>query len=183
MLTILIVVLGCNISFILNDRIYTAIKFVENLQNTNIHWFLSGGIKYDLGETISEAEKMAIQISKHNRNLTYKINNNWQYIYDTKSTNTVENFIMLQYYLNKINNTNNFMYDKLYVVTSKFHYNRAHKITNEILNEQLNWILSDLELNDSVYWEKIHIKNVNNDINKATEFKKSINFELYFDFI
>ena len=42
--------------------------------------------------------------------------------------------------------------------------------SNKIIkNNEFNWILSDLELHDSRYWETIHIRNVDNDINKALE--------------
>ena len=59
-------------------------------------------------------------------------------------------------------------YSKVYVVTSDFHFARAEKFANKIIeNNKFNFILSDLELHDSRYWETIHIKNVDNDIKKA----------------
>jgi len=58
-------------------------------------------------------------------------------------------------------------YDDIYVITSEFHYNRANKIAEKILDTETKWILGDEKLNDSYYWEKIHIKNVEDDINKA----------------
>ena len=59
-------------------------------------------------------------------------------------------------------------YSKIYVVTSDFHFNRASIFADKIIeNNNFNWILADLELHDSRYWETIHIKNVDNDIKKA----------------
>ena len=60
---ILLILLGCNISYLLNDRISTAIQFANKFNNTNINWFLSGGIKNPNIDTITEAEKMALEIS------------------------------------------------------------------------------------------------------------------------
>jgi hypothetical protein len=40
----------------------------------------------------------------------------------------------------------------------------ANKI---IENNNFEWILSDLELHDSRYWETIHTRNVDNDVEKA----------------
>jgi hypothetical protein len=59
-------------------------------------------------------------------------------------------------------------YSKVYVVTSDFHFKRAEMFANKIIeNNEFNWILSELELHDSRYWETIHIRNVDNDTNKA----------------
>ena len=56
----LIVLLGCHINYIMDDRINTAIVVISSLQNenTNIEWFLSGGIKDKSISIISEADKM-----------------------------------------------------------------------------------------------------------------------------
>jgi hypothetical protein len=58
-------------------------------------------------------------------------------------------------------------YSEIVVITSDFHYNRASKIAGKIIDKEISWILSDAELEDSRYWEKIHIKNVDDDVNKA----------------
>jgi uncharacterized SAM-binding protein YcdF (DUF218 family) len=64
--------------------------------------------------------------------------------------------------------TNQDKYSKVYIVTSDFHFARAEMFANKIIeNNHFNWILSDIELHDSRYWEKIHIKNVDNDIIKS----------------
>ena len=179
MFNLLLVVLGCNISNLLHDRIYTAVHFVQQFNNTNIHWFLSGGIKNPNEDTMTEAEKMSIEISKYKATDMRTNANNWTYIYDIKSTNTAENFIMLQTFISNTNNSN-IVYDDLYVVTSQFHYNRANKFTEELLSVTPKWILGDLELEDSNYWEKIHIRNVKSDIHKAKNINLSSDFRLHF---
>ena len=44
------------------------------------------------------------------------------------------------------------------------------------------WILGDLELQDSTYWEKIHIRNVHSDIHKAQNNEKLNNLHSQFHF-
>jgi hypothetical protein len=163
-MNILLILLGCNISYLLNDRINTAINFVGKFNQTNVDWFLSGGIKNPNEDIISEAEKMAEQISKFERIYTHvSTENKWNYIYDTQATNTAENFIMVRNFISNINDN----YSEIYVITSEFHHNRAKKIAEQILDVNYKWILGDAELEDSVYWERIHIRNVDSDVRKA----------------
>jgi len=128
-------------------------------KNINITWFLSGGKKYDNLEDISEAEKMANKINLYNKNTK------WNIVYDKISTNTAENFIMAQKYIKEQK------MDEIYVITSQFHYERANKILEKIFTHQeyleTKWILSSAKMDDSEYWEKIHINNVENDVSKA----------------
>ena len=162
MMNILIVLLGCHIPFLLNDRINTAVQFAETQHNTKINWFLSGGIKNPNEDTITEAAKMATIITEQKN--TYMSNQlTWSYLYDTLATNTAENFIMVQRYLNETS----IAYDGVYIVTSDFHFERAQKIAEAIIDKKVSWILSDGELHDSRYWEKIHILNVMSDVNKV----------------
>ena len=102
-------------------------------------------------------------ISQHNTNSTRAMNT-WNFIYDTISQNTAENFIMVDSYLKK----NGSQYDRVYVVTSQFHYARAKQF-QEMISPSANveWVLSPMELQDSTYWEKIHIKNVEQDVEMA----------------
>lgn len=163
---ILLILLGCNISYLLNDRIYTAIQFANKFNNTNINWFLSGGIKNPNIDTITEAEKMALEISNFEKIYVNNITmNKWNYIYDTIATNTAENFIMAKKYLDNEKKH----YSEIYIITSSFHYNRAKKIADKLINKNVKWILGNSELVDSNYWENIHIKNVDIDVNKAIE--------------
>lgn len=163
-MNILLILLGCNISYLLNNRINTAINLVGRFNETNVDWFLSGGIKNPNEDTITEAEKMAQQISKFEKIHTHKLRGNrWNYIYDKEATNTAENFIMARNYIYK----NIDDYSEVYVITSNFHHNRAKKIAEKILPIEPKWILGDAKLDDSDYWERIHIRNVEADINKA----------------
>ena len=96
MMNILLVLLGCNISYLLQDRITTAVQFAGNFNKTNVNWFLSGGIKNPLEDKITEAEKMAYKIVESEYIHTRKLSGSkWNYIYDTEATNTAENFIMV----------------------------------------------------------------------------------------
>ena len=155
--------MGCNVPYLLNDRIATAVKFSNRFNNESVDWFLSGGIKNPAEDIVTEAEKMAAQISQY-------APDNWNYIYDTVATNTAENFIMVKQYLDETP----IDYSEVFVVTSEFHYDRARKIAEKIIGTtEFRWILSEAELHDSRYWEKIHIKNVDADVNKAIQkFKK-----------
>ena len=88
----------------------------------------------------------------------------WNYILDEIATNTAENFIILK----KMLEENPVKYSKVYVVTSDFHFERASKFADKIIgNNDFEWILSDIELHDSRYWETIHTRNVDNDVEKA----------------
>jgi uncharacterized SAM-binding protein YcdF (DUF218 family) len=165
---LLFILLGCHITYLLNNRIARAVHFAKefnstsDVNSTNIDWFLSGGIKNPLDDTITEAEKMAAQIYQHAPNNT----NKWNYIYDTTATNTAENFIMVNEYLTNTNVS----YTNIYVITSDFHHTRAKKIAEQIITDtEIQWILADAELDDSRYWEQIHIKNVDTDVRKAVE--------------
>jgi hypothetical protein len=165
MKNIFILLLGCNIQSILFDRVLTTINFIEkNKLNFNkITWYLSGGIKFD-GE-LSEASIMKsilidIIIKRYlNHSIIYS------YILDEDSKNTAENFYRASKYLNSSNEK----YDEMYISTSKFHHNRAKLIQSFIdTTHKYKWILGDLQLDDSMYWERIHIKNVKNDIIKLS---------------
>jgi len=164
---ILLIILGCNISHLLNDRITTAVQFAGNFNETSVNWFLSGGIKHLTEDVLTESEKMAAQIMEFEK--TYIHNTKWNYIYDKVATNTAENFIMVKKHLDEIP----VEYSKIFVVTSNFHYNRAKKIAEQIIDgNKIDWVLSNAELQDSRYWENIHIKNVDTDVEKAiTKFK------------
>jgi uncharacterized SAM-binding protein YcdF (DUF218 family) len=163
-MNILLILLGCNISYLLSNRIDTAINFVGKFNETNVDWFLSGGIKNPNEDIITEAEKMAIQISKFEKIHTHELRgNDWNYVYDNIATNTAENFIMARNFINRQIRD----YDEIYVITSEFHHNRANKIAEKLLHVEPKWILGNAKLDDSIYWEKIHIRNVDNDVQKA----------------
>jgi hypothetical protein len=147
------------------DRVKTAINFIENNQNNfnKITWYLSGGIKFE-GE-LSEASVMRNELESliTVRNLNENID--YHYILDEKSKNTAENFYRSSNYLNVTQHT----YDDVYIITSKFHYARAELMMSYIdSSRNFNWILSDMQQSDSLYWESIHIKNVLNDVEKLS---------------
>ena len=133
-MNILLILLGCNISYLLQDRITTAVQFAGNFNKTNVNWFLSGGIKNPLEDKITEAEKMAHKIVEseyiHTRRLS---GSKWNYIYDTEATNTAENFIMVKKYLEETT----IEYSEIVVITSDFHYNRASKIAGKIIDKEI----------------------------------------------
>jgi uncharacterized SAM-binding protein YcdF (DUF218 family) len=168
-MNILIILLGCHIGYILDDRIHAALSFSQSIQNysiTNIDWFLSGGIKDIDKNTRSEADKMREKIVELNENKYYNYgnNNDFNYILDSLSTNTAENFIMANQFINNIS----YSYDTIYVVTSDFHNERAKRFADFIIpNNEFNWILSSFEEISSRHWERIHLKNVENDIENA----------------
>ena len=154
----LIVLLGCNIEFILNDRIQTAIQLSEMLTPNyqQIDWFLSGGIKdKSVIGAIAEADKMETRILNHG------VNDNWHFIKDYASTNTAENFKMVERQMGIQT------YTKIFVVTSDYHFERA-KLFADILIPQndFEWVLAKKEERNSRQMEQLHLKNAMNDIAK-----------------
>ena len=159
---IIIAILGSNIYNILQDRLMTAISYIEqNYENKiQVDWFLSGGKKsssYDINESVI----MYNYITKIEQKYLDKIKFN--YIFDSESTNTAQNLFALSYYLNKTS----INYNEINIITSDFHYNRANKILQKIDNSrEYNWILGLEEQHNSRYWENIHMQNIEQDISK-----------------
>ena len=168
MKSILLILLGCNITSLLMDRVMTAINFIENNKDNfnKITWYLSGGIKFE-GE-LSEAAIMRAELESliAVRNLDENIN--YRYILDEKSKNTAENFYRSSNYLNVTQHS----YDDVYIITSKFHHNRAQLMMSYIdSSRSYSWILGDMQQSDSLYWESVHIRNVLNDVEKLSSIK------------
>jgi hypothetical protein len=153
---ILIALLGCNIAKLLDGRVDAAVQFA-NQRNETVNWFLSGGLKNGGLKNkdayqITEAEQMSHRLSQYNET--------WTYTLDTESTNTAENFIALSAEYQA--------YDDVFIVTSTFHQPRAALFADKLIpDNRFRWILSPLELPDSRYWESVHIKNVDTDVEKA----------------
>jgi DUF218 domain len=165
MKSIFLILLGCNITSLLMDRVKTSINFIENnLDNFNkITWYLSGGIKFD-GQ-LSEASIMKNELDSLIEDKTLHKNIKFDYVLDEVSKNTAENFYRSSRFLNSTYEN----YDEVYIITSKFHHNRAQLMMSLIdSSRSYNWILGDLQQQDSLYWENIHIKNVVNDVNKLS---------------
>jgi len=164
-MNILIIVLGCHIAYLLNDRIKTAVQLTSVLPNENIVWGFSGGIKNKMVDKVSEAEKMK-KIVENKIPFVYGSQNEWDYILDEESTNTAENFTMFRQILEKEPNK----YSKIYVVTSDFHFDRAKRIADGIIeNNNFHWVLSDLEYGNFREMEKVHLQNVENDVRIALQ--------------
>lgn len=158
---LLIILLGSHIARLLTDRVNVAVDYIStNHQNDTVSWYLSGGTAKN-GSTRSEAELMADTISEQNRNGTYS----WDYIYDTRATNTAENFIIAT------KNVDFNDYDTIFVTTSRFHHRRAKLIADSAIpTNRFQWILGNAELTDSQYWETVHIRNVRADVERAIVF-------------
>ncbi len=154
----LLILLGCQVFHLMEGRVNTALEFARQLNpEIRVDWYLTGGIKNEVG-IISEADKMA-------QLLTTEKQENWSFIMDTWATNTAENFVHIA------NNISE--YDTVYVVTSAFHKERAAKIMELIIPEnRATWLVSDTELPDSRYWERIHMRNVDTDVKKAKTKKR-----------
>ena len=146
------------------ETTYSLIQQLSKVKNgnVNIHLFLSGGKKNN-DSLESEAILMKKQFEKYAAE-RYFHSKNIQYIFDEKSVNTAENFIRASHYLN----TTNLHYDEIYVVTSQFHHKRAEKMLGKIdPSRMFHWVLGVKQLDDSLYWENIHIRNVDADVEKA----------------
>ena len=154
MLNILIIILGSNINFLLNDRVSTVINFMDDnhYDDINFELFLTGGNKYNNNNNEkSEAEKMLDLLN---------LNETGYYI-DDVSTNTVENF----YHINDLIKTK--YYDQIIICTSEFHYRRAKKISDYFIqHSNVGWILSKEKLDTSYSDENFHYKNIEKDIEK-----------------
>ncbi len=174
MKTTLIVLLGCNILSILYDRVNTAINFVSNIdskststfnlfnvlktkEKNSFNWLLTGGIKNEILKNSKPESEIMLGILKEQNFKDH------QFIIDSNSTNTVENFIFLHRYLNT-----SIDYNDIYIVTSGFHHPRAKKIADKISPyNNYKWILGKEETSDLVFWENYHVNNVDRDILRA----------------
>jgi len=151
---IVILVMGCNLSEILEDRIASALGFAkEQPEDQSITWFLSGGVKHHINSMItSEAVTMSKKITENPR---------WKIQLDTIATNTAENFAMFRKWI-EIQPSSD-----IYIVTSEFHYERAATIYDGIINVQTKWILSPKACIYCKSDEKVHSMNIKSDIKKG----------------
>lgn len=161
-MNILIIILGCHVAALLNDRIRTALALTQSIEpSANVSFGFSGGIKYVGSE--SEAKKMQ-RLVENQKPFIYGANtDNWDFILDEKSTNTAENFVYVRSLIEQE------AFSNIYVVTSDFHAERAERIANGIIgnNNPIHWIVSPLEFGDFEAMEQVHMANVENDIQKA----------------
>ena len=179
-MNILVILLGCHISLLLNDRVLIAVKQMFDLSIKHnkpiaVNWYLSGGIKNPLESTISEAEKMQTQISSIlnemyncSQPIIFNGANNCliesKFILDKVATNTAENFIIANSHIT----TNKNKYSDIYVVTSNWHHKRAKYISDlSVPNNNFEWILSEKHYGNFAQMEHIHMRNVKSDVNNA----------------
>jgi hypothetical protein len=156
------VVLGCAVSSIQNERVNVAIDYVsKNNDNTEFVWFVTGGVKNSVNTLVAtEADRMRTSIVNNMNKVNHKI------VLDEKARNTAENFAYLKKWLRD-------NYDdslpEIVITTSEFHKERASKIFNGMFEDvDPQWNLSKSN-NCPTCWtdELIHMKNVDNDINNA----------------
>jgi len=158
--TTIMVVLGCAMNTIQEERVYKAINYVENTDNSEIVWFLTGGVKNAVSIASTEAQLMKEKVE----------NSIGKIIIDDKAKNTAENFAYLKsWILETYNNVQEL--PEIVITTSEFHKERASRIFNGIFyNMQTNplWNLSE-NYSCGNCWndEKIHMRNVDIDINTA----------------
>lgn len=155
-MNILLILLGSHIARLLTDRVITAVQFTRTQpEDTKFTWFLSGGIKDPQTSNISEAEQMGELLRQYDCR--------WEYMYDVQSTNTAENMMNANFYVNQTDKH----YDHIYVITSQFHYERAHRFAEQLLSFTPLWLLGSAECEDCQYWESVHMRNVDADIRNA----------------
>lgn len=160
-MNVLIIILGCHITYLLNDRIRTALNLTTTIKSKTIDWGFTGGIKNKMTDTVSEAEKMK-QMVESKLPFIYGSTTEFNYILDEESTNTAENFTAFRQILEQTN------YSHVYIATSDFHFERAKRIADKIIeNNDFHWVLSELEYGNFREMEKIHMQNVENDVNNA----------------
>lgn len=158
-LTEIIIILGCSDSIIQNQRVNAGINYIKQSKFNNI-LFLSGGIKNNLKNEISESSKMLKQIAKEKLDI--------QIILDEKSKNTAENFVNLKKWVQ-----NNFFHNiyNYVIVTSDFHKERALKLFNGIFeNKKAKIVLSKSNCIQCWNDEKVHSKKIHSDIMDALIF-------------
>jgi hypothetical protein len=150
------------------DIIYSlyVIKKICEEQNCKANLYLkrinSFNYVVDAYETLNKL------INSRNLNRIFNRSISYQYILDELSTNTAENFYRTSKHLNATHED----YDDIYIITSRFHHNRANLMMTLIdPSRSYNWILGNLQQQDSTHWETIHIKNVHNDVNKLSSIK------------
>jgi len=164
------VVLGCSIEYIQQDRIQTALKYaVNNDKDNKFIWFLTGGVKYALSiyenNKKSESSTMAMYISS-----AYT-----QIIIDEYSKNTAENFNMLkQHLLTKYVNNNLGIPNipNIVITTSEYHQARANQIFDGVFSNfpvriYPIWNLGKQSCDYCWGDEVIHMRNVDADVLKV----------------
>jgi uncharacterized SAM-binding protein YcdF (DUF218 family) len=155
---VIMIVLGCHLNDIQNNRIQVAIDYSKNIEYQT--WFLTGGVKNAISNSglITEAEQMKSSLlSKSN------------VVIDADATNTAENFLNFKkwYQLAGFDEP-----PQIVITTSAFHKARAEKIFQGIFYDMpINpvWNLSELACPTCWSDENFHMRNVDSDVKKALE--------------
>lgn len=155
-LTEVIIILGCSNNSIQKERVQAGLNYINKSKLPKI-LYLSGGIKNDIHDSISESSKMLKEIKNHKIDATVVI--------DEKSKNTAENFVNLKNWIKNNHVYNLFNY---VIVTSDFHKDRALKLFSGIFdNMKAKFILSESNCIQCWNDERIHSKNIKSDIMDA----------------
>jgi len=155
------VVLGCAIQDVQQERVSTALNYVTSLNERDVVWFVTGGVKNALTEmSASEAEQMREKITGSKGKI----------ILDEKARNTAENFAYLKKWISETYQGSDDT-PEIVITTSEFHQERAAKIFNGIFqNDSPNpeWNLSKSD-SCTYCWndERIHMQNVGIDVKNA----------------
>ena len=90
--TTVMVVLGCAIEDVQKERVDAALSYANSLDDTNIVWFVTGGVKNAVTQKVAtEAEQMKEKIAGTKGKI----------VLDDKAKNTAENFAYLKKWLNE----------------------------------------------------------------------------------
>jgi uncharacterized SAM-binding protein YcdF (DUF218 family) len=155
------VVLGCAIQNVQQERVSTALNYASNLTQNDIVWFVTGGVKNAVTEMVSsEAEQMREKINGSKGKI----------ILDDKARNTAENFAYLKKWMSETYKESDES-PEIVITTSEFHQARAARIFNGIFqndNSSPEWNLSKSD-SCTYCWndERIHMQNVGIDIKNA----------------
>ena len=156
------VVLGCAVAAIQDDRVNTAINYASDLTNDEVIWFLTGGVKNSVSNLLTtEADRMSKVIGTHsNQHDRNKI------ILDERAKNTAENFAYLKKWIRETYNDD---IPEIVITTSEFHRERASRIfTGTFDDVSPTWNLSKSDNCDNCWRDElIHMRNVENDIQRA----------------
>lgn len=159
--TTVMVVLGCAIQDVQQERVAAALNYVSSLDDTEIVWFVTGGVKNVVSQMASEAEQMREKITGSKGKI----------VLDEKAKNTAENFAYLKKWMTESYGDAEAV--EIVITTSDFHQERASKIFNGIFTNnasRLEWNLSRSE-GCSHCWsdEIIHMRNVAIDVKNAVQ--------------
>jgi uncharacterized SAM-binding protein YcdF (DUF218 family) len=156
--TTVLVVLGSSDNSILDERVTSTIQYIEN-NNSDYILFVSGGVKHAfMSGDDTEACKMSAQISAENEDI--------QIVMDENARNTAENFVNLKKWMNSNFDENDL--PRIVISTSDFHKKRAESIFKGILPDIVpTWNLSESKCSSCWNDERIHMRNVQNDIRLA----------------